>query len=187
MHPDLLNNSVFLRYYKQWQDDPSSIVFAPIAEFFLKYGMVDEAQRICHEGLRRHPQLVSGRIVMAKVHLRRGNWEEAEEELRVVSAIVPGNEMIQKLREEIGLLRSRDHPPAKEVPPGRAFVPLADQPLPESPPAEAGPSWSTVTMAGIYAAQGHAEQARRIYESILRSDPTNEAARQGLAQLTGDQ
>ena len=82
MHPELLNNSIFLRYYRQWQDDPSSIVFASIADFFLRYDMIDEAFKVCRMGVKRHPKLVSGRIVMAKIHLRRGNWEEAEEELR---------------------------------------------------------------------------------------------------------
>lgn len=187
MHPDLLNNAVFLRYYRQWQEDPSSIVFAPIAEFFLKYGMVDEAQKICREGLKRHPALVSGRIVMAKVHLRRGNWEEAEEELRVASAIVPKNKAAETLMEEIGLLRQQERSAPKEPHPERAFVPLADRPPPEPPPREIGPSWQTVTMAGIYAAQGHLDRARDIYESILQSDPTNEAAQQGLANLSRDQ
>lgn len=184
MHPDLLNNAVFLRYYKQWQEDPSSIVFAPIAEFFLKYGMINEAQKICREGLKKQPTLVSGRLAMAKIHLRRGNWEEAEEELRVAFAIMPKNRTAETLLEEIGQMRHQERTTAKEPPSEHAFMPLAQPPAPEAPRREIGPSWQTVTMAGIYAAQGHVDQARHIYESILESDPANEAAQQGLAALS---
>lgn len=182
MHPELLNNSLFLRYYEQWQRDPTSIVFAPIAEFFLRYGMIDEARLICREGLKRHPDLVSGRIVMAKVHLKRGNWEEAEDELRAVMAIVPTNSTAQAIMEEIAALREREGGEGA-VHAGRAFAPLVVEPLPAKTPLEVKPSWQTATMAAIFASQGHVEQARDIYESILQADPENEAAQQGLAAL----
>jgi len=182
MHPELLNNSLFLRYYRQWQDDPSSIVFAPIAEFFLKYGMLDDAFKICREGLKRHPGLVSGRTVMAKVHLKRGNWEEAEEELRTALSVAPTNASACALMADISAIRERERASGVEIHRARAFVPLKPEGVQEHRP-EAGPSLKTVTMAGIYVSQGHLEQARVIYKAILASDPTNEAARKGLAAL----
>lgn len=194
MHPELLNNAVFLRYYRHWQADPSSIVFAPIAEFFLRYGMIDDAFRVCRAGVKRHPALVSGRIVMARIHLARGNWEEAEEELRRVQAIVPQNASAREMMEEIASVRQRERDAGVEVHPARAFVPLAGVKLGDSSrgaegdeaaglPRPIAPSWKTVTMANIFAAQGHVEQARGIYQAILASDPANEAARRGLAAL----
>jgi len=172
MHPDLLNNPVFIRYYRQWQEDPSSIVFAPISELLLAHGMVDDAHRVCREGIKRHPDLVTGRIVMAKIHLRRGNWEEAEEELRAALSVRPDNPAAKSLMDEVRAMRGHAR--------GRAFVPLEERPREESPE---GASWQTVTMARIYAAQGHKDRARSIYEAILRSDPSNEAARRGLEAL----
>ena len=194
MHPELLNNAVFLRYYRHWQGDPGSIVFAPIAEFFLRYGMIDDAFRVCRAGIKRHPALVSGRIVMARIHLARGNWEEAEEELRRVQAVVPQNAAAREMMEEIAAVRRREREAGGEAYPARAFVPLAGVPLPgrpdeaedgdaHGPPRPIAPSWKTVTMANIFAAQGHVEQARGIYQAILASDPANEAARRGLAAL----
>lgn len=181
MHPELLNNSIFLRYYRQWQDDPSSIVFAPIAEFFLRYSLVDEAFKVCRAGVRRHPNLVSGRIVMAKIHLKRGNWEEAEDELRAVLSVVPSNKTALELMDEVSSLREGERA-SGGFSRARAFVPLSEKPAEEAA-KDAGPQWRTVTMAGIYASQGHMEKARGIYESILISDPNNEAARRGLETL----
>ncbi len=164
MHPELLNNSLFLKYYKQWQEDPSSIVFAPIAEYFLMYGMIDSALNVCREGLKRHPNLVSGRIVMAKIYLSRDNWEEASEELHRALRIAPQNSLAKDMLAEIDILMSKERDRPKEQTIHNA-------------------SWQTVTMAEIFAKQGHNEKAREIYLSILSQDPENEAARKGIESL----
>ena len=167
MHPDLLNNSRFLRYYKQWQDDPSSILFETVAEFLLMYGMVDQALKVCREGLKRHPDLVSGRIVMAKIHLKRENWEEAEGELRRALSIVPHNPQAREMMDGID---------AKRIAEGEALKWSAER--------TDDLSWQTLTMADIFAKQGHSDKARRIYLSILAEDPNNEAARRGIESLS---
>lgn len=182
MHPELLNNPLFLRYYRQWQEDPSSIVFAPIAEFFLKYGMVDDAYKVCREGLTRHPNLVSGRIVMAKVHLKRGNWEEADDELRRALAIMPNNKLACELKEEIASFRDGDR--AMHTMPSQEYIPpLPSHEISPDNKLETHRPWQTVTMARIFAKQGHIDQARNIYESILRFDPANDVAREELTSL----
>ncbi len=101
MHPDLLNNSVFLKYYRQWQEDASSVVFAPIAEFFIRYGMLDEAMDVCREGLKRRPDFISGRVVMAKVHIKRGETEKARQLLCQILVSSPSNESARNLLTEI--------------------------------------------------------------------------------------
>ncbi|MFH1830407.1 MAG: tetratricopeptide repeat protein [Pseudomonadota bacterium] len=164
MHPELLNNSLFLKYYKQWQEDSSSIVFAPIAEYFLMYGMIDSAMKVCREGLKKHPNLVSGRIVMAKIHLKRGNWEEAESELQKVLTIAPQNRAAKDMIAKIDAFMGREH----ETSTDKLFQDA---------------SWQTVTMADIFASQGHNEKAREIYLSILSEDPENDAARKGIESL----
>lgn len=163
MHPDLLNNSLFLRYYGQWQKNPDSIVFASVADYFLRYGLIDNAYKICAEGIRRHPKLTVGRIVMAKIHLARGNLEEAEEELRAVLAVTPKNRQALELMDRIEEKRRGE----------------VKEPKPSSVPSE----WQTVTMARIFADQGHVERAREIYYSILERDPQNEDAHRGLAAI----
>ena len=185
MHPNLLNNSIFLRYYKQWQDDPESIVFAPLADFFLRYQMLDDALKICRAGLKRHPRLISGRLVMARIHLARGNWDEAEDEVRYLLQLQPENEaalalgkQVERLQRQEAHGRSRaDETSGAPLPVVRpaAHAPEVDDDLP--------PGWRTITMAQILTNQGHVEKARRIYETILHGDPGNEAARRGLQNL----
>ncbi|MFA4973068.1 MAG: tetratricopeptide repeat protein [bacterium] len=180
MHPELLNNSTFLRYYKQWQDDPDSIVFAPIAEYFLMYGMIDAAFSVCREGVKRHPGFISGRLVMARVHLRRGNWEEAEGELMQALSIRADNAQAKGMMEEIAALRRAER--------DRLRVEPRTEPRPVALPVEnhaaiRHPSWNTITMAGILAAQGHRERAKEIYQTILTGDPSNAAARAGIEAL----
>lgn len=172
MHPELLNNALFLRYYHQWQQDPTSIVFVSIVEFFLMYGMVDAAFKVCREGLKRHPHLVSGRIAMARVHFKRGNWDEAEAELRIALEVAPHNKTATQLLRDIQQLQAQEEITAR---PSASAQPAVSHPH--------GMSWNTVTMAKIFAAQGHHDKAREIYREILSRDPANQAALDGLATL----
>ncbi len=169
MHPELLNNSLFLRYYARWQKDPDSVVFAPIADFLLRYGLIDAAQKVCVEGLKRHPALTVGRIVMARIHLARGNFEEAEEETRQALLIAPKSLQAEELLGKINEARggSNERHVAAQVQGG------------SSVPSE----WQTVTMAQILAGQGHNDKAKDIYRTILARDPDNEEAHRGLAAI----
>lgn len=176
MHPELLNNSLFLRYYRQWQENPSSVVFAPICEYFLRYGMIDEALHVCGEGTKQHPNLVSGHLVMAKVHIAQGDRGKAMQSVETVLSIVPDNGSALELKRQIedsSADRSAgvDSEVAKVVP----FKKRETRRI---------PSWETVTMANIYTAQGHYDRARDIYNSILSRDPGNDAAMKGLEFLS---
>lgn len=196
-----MNNSLFLRYYNAWREDPASIVFVPVADYFLMYGKAEDAITVCKEGLKHNPDSVSGRMVMAKAYLTQGELKEADKELALVLELVPTHSRAQELRTEIDLaLRGEATPPvvvAKPVvEPIKEPTPVASEETPvEMTEAEdewndtvtsaAPAAWQTVTMAKIYAAQGHDEKARGIYRAILLHDPANEAARDGLHDLGG--
>ena len=126
--------------------------------------MIDSALKICREGLKRHPELVSGRIVMAKIHMSRDNWEEASGELKRALSIAPQNRLAKDMLAELDALMSKERDRPKE----RTIH---------------NSSWQTITMADIFAKQGHNEKAREIYLSILSQDPENEAARKGIESL----
>ncbi|MDO8527345.1 MAG: hypothetical protein Q7T03_06650 [Deltaproteobacteria bacterium] len=162
MHPDLLNNSIFLRYYNTWQADPHSIVFAPIAEYLQLYGMFDDAIRICEAGLKNHPRLISGRLALAKAYMRKKEWPKAEGELRFVLKIIPNQEKALE------------------------FLKTVERELLPAEPEKKTATWETVTMAKIYAMQGHTHRAREVYKNILNLDPSNEEAVQGLEHLEGE-
>lgn len=161
MHPELLNNSLFLRYYNQWQQDTTSIVFAPIAEYLLHYDLLADAVKVCEAGLSHHPDLVSGRLTLAKAYVRQKEFQKARQELRRVLALVPNQE---KALELMGRIQS-------------------EQTKFEPAPRFQTENWQTVTMAKIYAAQGHIDQAREVFQAILNRDPQNEEALQGLQSL----
>lgn len=183
MHPELFNNSLFSGYCKRWRENPDSIVFVPIVEFLLSYGMIDDAFKVCRDGLKRHPGLISGRIAMAKIHKRRGNWEEAEEELKHVLSAAPGNRQAEELLKEVAALGKSDgNPPVMRIAPEVSSAATPEFQV-EDMKYRLPVSWNTVTMAGIYASQGHVDQAREIYKSILKSDPANDAALAGLEGL----
>lgn len=157
MHPDLLSNFIFLRYYAQWQEDPASVVFAPIAEYLIGVGQYDDAITICRQGLEHNPEMVMGQVALAKAHFRKKDFSHAREILRRVLLAQPNQHKAAELME------------------------LMDQQ--EAPPPQKISSWETVTMAKIFAEQGHTEQAKQVYQTILSRDPGNEEALNGLKHL----
>jgi tetratricopeptide (TPR) repeat protein len=183
MHPELLNNSTFLKYYNRWLEKPDSMVFASVAEFLIKYNHFDEAIKVCREGLKHMPNSVSGHMALAKVFIKRGDMEEADEELRHVLRVVPSHTKALRLRSEIQIVGDVG---------GKVELEEEEEITSEYPtqePAEVtkedAPEWQTVTMAKIYSSQGHHEKAKQIYRAILARDPSNEAAREGLGSLGG--
>jgi hypothetical protein len=55
-------------------------------------------------------------------------------------------------------------------------------PVPAPPPAESMPEPATATLGELYLGQGHAGEAERIFREVLRREPENAAAREGLAR-----
>lgn len=178
MHPELLNNSYFLRYYNQWQEDPTSIVFAPIAEYLISYKMYDEALAVCKEGMRSNPDFVIGRLVMAKAYYRKKDYHHAHEELRRVLAVMPDQEKALELKALVE--EALGHSALSS--PQTVKVPIEQEK--QKPRSPAG--WETVTMAKIYVSQGHREKARRVFEAILTHNPNDEEAKAGLALLKSE-
>ncbi len=60
--------------------NPTSILFARLADGFLRQGKVKQASKICRRGLRYRPSYVTGHLVMGKCHLAEGRLEEARQE-----------------------------------------------------------------------------------------------------------
>ncbi len=68
--------------------------------------------------------------------------------------------------------------------PGAASLDPASPETTESPTAvESDEPRATATLGELYLAQGHGQEAKRIFDDVLTSEPDNEAARLGLAKL----
>lgn len=95
------NYDVFLeKYLKEYQENPHSRIFAPLAESYRKSGLVDEAIEICKEGLQYHPNFISGRVALARAYFQKEMYKESIEELKKVISEAPDNYLAQKLLAE---------------------------------------------------------------------------------------
>src|SRR3954451_675653 len=91
-------------YLKKYQDDPTSRVFAPLAEAYRKAGLIDEAIDIAREGLKNHPGFVGGRVALARALFEKKEYEQVIEEVKQVVQDVPDNLVAQKLLAESCLM-----------------------------------------------------------------------------------
>lgn len=98
---------VIYSYLKKYQEDPSSRVFAPLAEAYRKVGLVDEAIEISSEGLKFHPQFVGGRVALARALFDKRLFTEVIDELAPIIQDVPDNLVAQRLLAESYLMLGR--------------------------------------------------------------------------------
>jgi len=85
------------KYLKEYQENPRSRVFAPLAEAYRKSGLIDEAIDICREGLEYHPNFTSGMVALARCYFDKALYTAAIKELEKVVSEVPDNYLAQKL------------------------------------------------------------------------------------------
>ncbi|MGH7274178.1 MAG: tetratricopeptide repeat protein [Nitrospiria bacterium] len=78
------------------QKDPSSNLFFPLAEEYIRSGMLEEAVIILKDGLKIHPFFSAARVSLGKVYLQKGRVAEAKTEFEKVLAQNPDNLMAQK-------------------------------------------------------------------------------------------
>lgn len=94
-------------YLKKYQEDPTSRVFAPLAEAYRKAGLVDEAIEIAREGLRIHPSFIGGRVALARALFDKHQYSEVIDELTPIVQDVPDNLVAQRLLAESCLMVGR--------------------------------------------------------------------------------
>ena len=85
------------KYLKEYQENPRSRVFAPLAEAYRKSGLIDEAIEICREGLEYHPNFTSGIVALARCYFDKALYTATIKELEKVVSEVPDNYLAQKL------------------------------------------------------------------------------------------
>ncbi len=95
------------QYLKKYQQDPTSRVFAPLAEAYRKTGLIDEAIEIAREGLLVHPQFVGGRVALSRALFDKKLYAEVIQELSSIIRDVPDNIVAQKLLAESFLILGR--------------------------------------------------------------------------------
>jgi len=76
--------------------NPTSRLFVPLAEEYLKCQMVDEAVIVLVEGIKNHPTYVAARVMLGKIYLQKNQIPEAQAEFEQVIAINPENILAHK-------------------------------------------------------------------------------------------
>ena len=179
--------------------DPSESSFVRLAEAYRREGLLEDAIRICREGLTRFPTTLRGRILLGQILLEQGETPEATAEFDRVERESSGNpEILALLREarppvapqhadDVGSLETAG--PLEGAPetgyaaarePGLLFLDFpeyAGSPGMHTTNAPVDPLASS-TLAALYADQGdpvRAEAIRRQLEAGRPSGPPTEA------------
>jgi len=82
---------------KRLDDNPNTILFARLAERYLKKEEIDRAIQICERGLEFHPDYSTGYFVLAKCFLQKKEFELAEKQLKKILSMDPNYLLAQKI------------------------------------------------------------------------------------------
>jgi tetratricopeptide (TPR) repeat protein len=95
-----INAEFIERYQLEYEKNPKSKVFAPLAEAYRKMGLIDEALSICRRGVMIHPDFASGRVAFAKALLEKKAYAEALTQLEKAIQLSPDNLLAHSLTGE---------------------------------------------------------------------------------------
>lgn len=103
----LLFSPLFLKYQADFEKDPRSRVFAPLAEIYRKVGMTDKSMEILAQGLRFHPTYVVAHIGLAFCYYDIRQFNLAYTTLKPLVEENRDNIRMQKLYSDICLALSK--------------------------------------------------------------------------------
>ncbi len=72
----------FLR--QKLEKNPKSILFARLADYYLKQKRINEALQLCSQGIENNPDYITGNYILAKIYMTMGEHEQAEAEFKKV-------------------------------------------------------------------------------------------------------
>ena len=100
------NTSEITELKKKLEDNPDSLVFAPLADAYRKDGNFEEAMRVCKKGLEKHPTYTSARVVLGRIYQENGKVEDAISEFKKVLELDTENLMAHSLLGSIFMSKS---------------------------------------------------------------------------------
>lgn len=185
------------RYEERLARDPASLSFATLADLYRKVGRIAEAIALCRDGLRRVPHYTTARLILAKTLLAGGDLVAARSELDAILEGNPNDAECHRLLAEVDRRRGdveasvRHLETAVRLDPGDRDAKAALRLL--RPGAGGLPEgglgrvlrddvFATATFGAACLEQGLVEEAADIFGRLLRKDPANQRARDGLEQ-----
>ena len=190
------------------EDNPDSLVFAPLADAYRKDGNFEEAMKICKKGLEKHPTYTSARVVLGRIFQENGKVEDAILEFKKVLELDTENLMAHSLLGSIFMTKSDFQAAIEEYqkiltlnPDDEDTQQSLKQAIEKAASEHKGPksekkesvstekknqtkeSTASVTIADLYLKQGHFDKAIEVYQELLANDPQNLMLRQKLTEI----
>jgi tetratricopeptide (TPR) repeat protein len=182
------------RYEERLARDPASLGFAVLADLYRKAGRLEEAVAVCREGLKRHPQYTTARLILAKALIGRPDLDGALAEIDAILHVTPKDVQCHRLASEVHRRLGRIDDAvrhlelAASLDPGdresRALLGLLRA---EAPASESGvarllgdDTFVTIPFGRLCLDQGLADEAAIVFTRLLRNDPDDAGAREGL-------
>ena len=91
------HHKIIERYQILYEKNRRSKVFAPLAESYIKIGMLKSAVDVCEKGVTLHPHFPSGHMALAKAYLGIKQLDKAVIALKKVIELSPENILAHKL------------------------------------------------------------------------------------------
>ena len=150
--------------------------FSTVGRILGQMGRIDEAMSAYATALGMDRESQAALVGLARLHLIRGERDEARTILQQAAGFHPDDEKIADMLIALDLPR-----PWQQI--TQASLSREAVPQEEPPPVEPGEPILTATLAEIYVKQGLLDKAVKVYKDILRQNPGNSAARERLLQL----
>ena len=183
---------------------PRSLLFARLADAYLKAERMDQAIEICEQGLSHYSDYVNGHVIMGKCYVKVGLLEQAKaefqqalqldnehaaalfhlgdihrEEKKYALAVNYYQQVLQKdpANESVQVRMSqlKHHSLTRTADVGSCFE--------EDTKSFEHESIYTTTLAEIYASQGLTERAIHILRRVLEHDPKQEEVLKRIQEL----
>ena len=152
--------------------------FSTLGRVLGQMGRIDEAMSVFAKALSIDRQSQTALVGLARLHLIRGERDQARKILSQAADFHPQDQHIRDMLIALDLPRPWDKigPAVVETEAGGEAEPAAGE-------KAASEAIFTATLAEIYLKQGLVEKAIDVYREILRQDPDNQSARERLAAL----
>jgi tetratricopeptide (TPR) repeat protein len=196
--PDDALVAAIRRYEERLARDPGSLAFAQLADLYRKAGRTQDAIKLCREGLTHYPQYTTARVILAKAWLGEERFDEAAAEMATILEANPKDVQCLRLAAEVERRRGNVDGAAEYLervvklePADRESRALLG--LLRADPLAAGEgtglarilrdeTFVTLTFGAVCLEQGVLDEAATVYTRLLRKDPNDSRAREGLEQ-----
>lgn len=181
-----LDFSEITRLNEKYSKEPKSRIFVQLADLYRKNNMIDEALDVLNKGFEFHPQYPVAYLILGKCYYDKRSHAQARDAFEKTIALDPQNivalRMLAKtceiLKDERGQINTY-----KSI---IAIDPLdtnAKEKLSMLEALQRKEPMYTVAMAEEYEQQGNREEALKIYEHLLYTDPSDLILNQKVNEL----